>query len=99
MGWRWLFGVPFLLLCRSRLQHVFAVLTPEDSGLSSIDPSNPWIAAGQLSRAVTKYDPLIAHELRWLVPVAAVAWIVISGLGRSLVFGSCSPGCAFVRWR
>jgi hypothetical protein len=95
VGWRWLFGVPFLLLCRSRLQHVFAVLTPEDSGLSGIDPSNPWIAAGQLSRAVTKYDPLIAHELRWLVPIAAAAWIMISGLGRSLVYRLLQPGLRF----
>jgi hypothetical protein len=95
VGWRWLFGVPFLLLCSSRLQHVFAMLTPEDSGLSSIDPSNPWISAGQLSRAVTKYDPLIAHELRWLVPIAAVAWIVVSGLGRSLVYRLLQPGLRF----
>jgi hypothetical protein len=95
VGWRWLFGVPFLLLCWSRLQHVFAVLTPEDSGLSSIDPSNPWIAAGQLSRAVTKYDPLIAQELRWLVPIAAVAWIVVSGFGRGLVYRLLQPGLRF----
>jgi hypothetical protein len=95
VGWRWLFGVPFLLLLWSRLQHVFTVLTPEESGLSNIDPSNPWIAAGAFSRAVTKYNPLIAHELRWLVPFAALAWIVISGFGRSFVFRLMQPGVRF----
>ena len=95
VGWRWLFGVPFLLVCLSRLKHVFTMLTPEESGLSNIDPSNPWLAAGAFSRAVTKYDPLIAHELRWLLPIAAVAWIVISGLGRSLVFRLLQPGLRF----
>jgi len=95
VGWRWLFGVPFLLVCLSRLKHVFTVLTPEESGLSNIDPSNPWLAAGAFSRAVTRYDPLIAHELRWLLPIAAVAWIVISGLGRSLVFRLLQPGLRF----
>ncbi len=95
VGWRWLFGIPFLLVCGSRFQHVFAVLTPEESGLSNIDPSNPWLAAGAFSRAVTKYDPLIAHELRWLVPIAVVAWIVISGFGRSFVFRLMQPGVRF----
>jgi hypothetical protein len=95
VGWRWLFGVPFLLVCWSRAQHILAVLTPEDSGLSNIDPSNPWLAAGAFSRAVAKYDPLIAHELHWLLPIAAVGWIVISGLGRSLVFRLMQPGLRF----
>lgn len=95
VGWRWLFGIPFLLVCRDRLHHVFTLLTPEDSGLTNIDPSNPWLAAGQLSRIVAQYEPLIAHELRWLAPIAALAWIVISGLGRSLTLKSAEPGLRF----
>ncbi len=66
VGWRWLFGVPFLLVCWSRLQHVFTQLSPEDAGLGNIDVQNPWIAAGQLSRALARYEPLLAHEMRWL---------------------------------
>ena len=46
VGWRWLFGVPFLLVCWSRLQHVFTVLTAEESGLSSIDPAES-VACGR----------------------------------------------------
>ena len=84
VGWRWLFGVPFLLACRAGLQRVFAQLSPEAAGLRNIDAQNPWIAAGQLSRALAKYEPLIAHELRWLVPIAVLAWIVISSIGRNL---------------
>ena len=95
VGWRWLFGVPFLLVCWSRLQHVFTVLTAEESGLSSIDPSNPWLAAGGFSRAVTKYDPLIAHELHWLIPIAALAWIMISGFGRNIAVRLMQPGVRF----
>lgn len=91
VGWRWLFGVPFLLMCRARLQHVLAVLTLEESGLRNIDVQNPWIAAAQLSRAFAKYEPLIAHELEWLAPVAALVWIVVSGLGRSVAFYRMEP--------
>jgi hypothetical protein len=86
VGWRWLFGVPFLLVCRARLQHVLSVLSLEDSGLRNIDVQNPWIAAAQLSRAFVKYEPLIAHEVKWLAPIVALVWIVVSGLGRSLAF-------------
>jgi len=86
VGWRWLFGVPFLLLCWGRLQHILTVLPLEDSGLSNIDAQNPWIATAQLSRGLAKYEPLIAHELKWLAPIAVLAWIVLSALGRSIAF-------------
>jgi hypothetical protein len=91
VGWRWLFGVPFLLVCWSRLQYMFTQLSPEDAGLSNIDVQNPWIAAGQLSRALAKYAPLVAHEMRWLVPIAACAWIVVSSLGRNLALKRMAP--------
>jgi len=95
VGWRWFFGIPFLLLCWSRLQHVLTVLTPEDSGLTNIHAQNPWIAAGELSRAWLQYQPLIAHEARLIVPVAALAWILISALGRNLALKVAEPRLRF----
>lgn len=95
VGWRWLFGIPFLLLCRARLDHVLTMLTPEQSGLSNIDPSNPWLAAGRFARAMGQYKPLVAHEARWFLPCAALVWIVISGLGRSLTLKSAAPWFRF----
>jgi hypothetical protein len=91
VGWRWLFGVPFLLVCWTRMQHIFVLLSPEDSGLSNIDAQNPWIAAGQLSRVLAKYEPLVAHELRWFVPIAAVVWIAVSSIGRNLALKQMEP--------
>lgn len=88
VGWRWLFGVPFLLLCWGRLQHILAVLSLEDAGLTNIDVQNPWVATAQLSRGLAKYQSLIAHDLRWLAPTAALAWVVISALGRNLALKS-----------
>lgn len=95
VGWRWLFGIPFLLVCWSRFQHIFTVLTPEDSGLSNIDPSNPWVAAGAFSRTVAQYVPLVAHEMRWLLPPAVLVWIAVSGLGRSLAVRSMDRSLRF----
>lgn len=95
VGWRWLIGIPFLLVCRARLGHILILLTPEDSGLTNIDPSNPWLAAGALSRVWLQYEPLIVHELEWLLPIAALVWIVISGLGRSLTLKVAEPKIRF----
>jgi hypothetical protein len=93
--WRWLFGIPFLLVCWMRLQHVLTILSPQESGLSDINSQNPWIGAAQLSRASWKYQPLIAHELRWIAPVAVLAWIVISAFGRNLAMKMAEPGLRF----
>jgi hypothetical protein len=91
VGWRWLFGIPFLLVCRARIDHILTVLTPEDSGLSNIDPSNPWLAAGQLSRSLAQYIPFVAHELRWHAPISVLIWIVISALGRNIALKRMEP--------
>jgi len=95
VGWRWLVGIPFLFLCWNRLQYILRILTPEQSGLSDIDVQNPWIAASQLSRVWWQYQPLIAHELNWILPLAAVAWIIISSVGRNLVLKLAQSGLRF----
>lgn len=91
VGWRWLFGIPFLLVCWSRLQHVLAVLTPEEAGLTNLNSQNPWAAVGQISRAWLQYQPMVAHELRLIVPFAALAWILISAFGRNLALKMAEP--------
>ena len=71
------------------------MLTPEDSGFSNIDPSNPWLAAGQFSRSVSQYVPLVSHELQWILPCAVVVWLAVSGLGRALTLKSAEHGLRF----
>ena len=93
--WRWTFGVPFLLVCWAQSQKILAALPPDSTGLATIDPQNPWVAAVQLSNAWTLYLPHIIGVLRWLLPVAALAWVVISALGRSLLFKQMNPALPF----
>jgi hypothetical protein len=85
VAWRWAFGIPFLFVCWTQAQRILDVLPLETSGLNAIDPQNPWVAAVQLEHALALYQPPVAGVLRWLLPVAALAWVVVSGLGRSLV--------------
>ncbi|HUX27993.1 MAG TPA: hypothetical protein VMV39_04365, partial [Terracidiphilus sp.] len=85
LTWRWLFGVPLLFFCWRQWQHILVVLPPESAGLNSFDSQNPWVAAVQLGAVWAKYQPHVVAVLSWLVPPAALVWIVISGLGRGLV--------------
>jgi hypothetical protein len=85
VAWRWIFGIPFLIVCWTQAQHILSVLTLESAGLTSLDPQNPWVAAVQLAHAFALYQPHVTAVLRWLLPVVALAWVLVSGLGRSLV--------------
>jgi hypothetical protein len=49
IAWRWLFGIPFLLVCWQQAQQILAAYPLESSGFNSIDTQNPWVAAVQIS--------------------------------------------------
>ncbi|HEV2486637.1 MAG TPA: hypothetical protein VGT08_13985 [Terracidiphilus sp.] len=83
--WRWTFGIPLLLVCWMQWRHILAAFPLESSGFNSIDPQNPWVAIVQLTNVWTFYQPHVLSVFRWLLPAAALAWVVISGLGRNLV--------------
>jgi hypothetical protein len=85
VGWRWLFGIPFLLVCWQQAQQILAAFPLESSGLASLDTQNPWVAATQISNGLAFYQPHVLAVLRWLLPAAAAIWIVVSGLGRGLL--------------
>jgi hypothetical protein len=91
IAWRWIFGIPFLAVCWVQAQKILAALTPESAGLSSVDPQNPWVAATQLAHTWALYQPRVDAVFRWLAPIAALAWVVLSGLGRSLVLRQIDP--------
>jgi hypothetical protein len=95
VGRRWLFGLPLVAVCWIEAQKILAAVPPESAGLSALDPQNPWVAAVQLNNAWALYQPHIFELLRWLLPVAAVAWAVVSGLGRSLIFKRMEPALRF----
>ncbi len=95
VAWRWLFGVPFLLICWRQAQQMLASYPLESSGLDSLDTQNPWIAATQVSNGLAFYQPHVLAILRGLLPAAAASWIVISGLGRGLLLRRIDPRLRF----
>jgi len=95
VGWRWLFGIPFLLVCSNQTRRILTAFPLESSGINEGDTHNPWIAAAQLSNLVSFYKPHVALVLRWLLPGAAVLWTIVSGLGRALLLCSMKPRLPF----
>jgi hypothetical protein len=92
VGWRWTFGLSLLAVCWMQTQRILLALSPEAAGLTSIDPQNPWVAAEQIAHAMALYRPYVVAALRWIAPLAALAWVVASGVGRSLLLSRMEPG-------
>ena len=95
IAWRWLIGIPILLICWQQGQQILAAFPLEASGTGSLDTRNPWIASVQLSNIAAFYEPHVLIVLRWLLPVAALAWAVVSGVGRNLLFMRMEPRVRF----
>jgi hypothetical protein len=95
IAWRWLFGIPFLLHCWQRGQQILAAYPLESSGANSIDTQNPWVAAAQISNVAALYEPQAVAVLRWLLPAAALVWMIVSGVGRNLLLMRMEPGVRF----
>jgi hypothetical protein len=93
--WRWTFGLPFLLLCWIQVQKILAALPPDSTGLTTLDPQNPWVAVVQLGNVWALYQPHVAAVLHWLLPAAVVVWVVVSGLGRGFLLKRMVPSLRF----
>jgi hypothetical protein len=95
VAWRWLAGAPILAVCWIQLLKILAEVPPETTGLNTLDITNPWVSALKLAVAWDMYRPHVIEVLRWLVPAGAIAWIIISGIGRNLVLKRMEPRIAF----
>ncbi len=95
IAWRWAVGIPFLWIGWAQWQRILAVYPLDASGFTSIDLQNPWLAALQLATVWTYYEPHVFAVLRWLIPAAALAWVVVSGVGRNLVLVRLEHGLRF----
>lgn len=95
IAWRWLFGIPFLCVCWQQGRQILAAYPLETSGASSIDTQNPWVAAVQLSNVAAFYEPHVVAVWHWLLPAAALVWMIVSGVGRNLLLMRMEPRVAF----
>jgi hypothetical protein len=104
LTWRWIYGIPALLLVLTQVRSVYAhathnTLDPATLGLPPTliaDPvgslaGDPLVAAAQLSGALARLLPGLERTGLWLVPLLFCAWVVASGLGRAAMFRRADP--------
>lgn len=92
VAWRWAVGIQIIRIVVQNWIQIITVHPLEASGIASLDKQNPWVAAVQLSNVWHFYEEPVAAVLRWLVPVAVLAWAAVSGIGRNIVLRRMEPG-------
>ena len=85
LTWRWVFGVPLLYVGWLQLQQILAAVPPESAGVNTINAQNPWQASAQLAHVWAVYQPHVFAVLHWLAPAGALAWVIVSGIGRGVL--------------
>lgn len=91
IAWRWIFAIPFLLICWRQVQRIAAALPPDQAGMTLLKNQNPWISSVQLGLVWTNYLPYILHVLVWLAPAGFLGWCVLAGIGRGIVLRRLQP--------
>jgi hypothetical protein len=92
LAWRWIFGLPALLLLSTCARRLLAILFAAHTGIDDFSLQQPVMAA-QIVRA--SYDAILPAALdlaRWVAPLLMVGWAVASGVGRAFVLRSLVPG-------
>jgi hypothetical protein len=83
--WRWLFGMPALWLLYREGVKILAAAPLESTGILQFSFQDPWKAAVVLSDIAAVLMPLVLRAALWLVPLLAVVWAIVSGVGRTFV--------------
>jgi hypothetical protein len=86
--WRWGFGIPAAALLYFQAAMIVTRVPLDLSGLSLSEPDQ---AGLQLASAAAAIQPQIVRTALWLGPLLAVAWAIISGLGRNALLLRLDP--------
>lgn len=87
LAWRWLFGVPALLLLFYEGARIYAATNSrlEATGIEQFSLQDPMRAAVIVSDAFAVLTSPVLHAAMWLLPLLAIGWATASGFGRNLV--------------
>src|SRR5271165_4840242 len=91
--WRWLLGVPLLALFAFEGLQVYSAVSSQlvSAGIDQFSIVDPMRAAEIASGVYAVVAPPIVRTALWLVPLGALAWAVVSGIGRNTVLRRYDP--------
>lgn len=89
--WRWACGIPLLVIVVREGMRILASAPLNIHALGGMTLLDPVATATTLAQAAQVLVPPVLGVARWLVPAAAVVWVVGSGLGRTAVLRRAFP--------
>ena len=89
--WRWLFGIPALLLLYSLAQKSLASHPIDTGALQRLTLLDPQAAVNTIQETLTPIVGPAFHAAAWIAPILALAWILLSSLGRTAVLRRADP--------
>lgn len=91
IAWRWFYGIPATALVGFQALHIWNRTPVDTDALTHVTIADPMAGIATLSHVVTQLLPATIDTARWLVPLLAVAWVVVSAVGRGVVLGRLEP--------
>jgi hypothetical protein len=95
LAWRWLYGLPALLLMYFEGSRLLASIPLAASGVDEFSLQDTDHATVILANVWQLLTPPLFHLLLWLAPLLGIGWALASGLGRSYVLRRYHPQLAF----
>jgi hypothetical protein len=90
--WRWLYGVPVLLLLRYEVIRILLATPLDYAGLKQMTLLDPMKSSVTLAKAAVALGPQVGAVAAWLGPLLLVGWVVVSSLGRTVVLRRVDAG-------
>ncbi len=83
--WRWLYGIPALLLVWHEAVKILNATPVDVAALRRMTVVDPMGSVETIAQALAVLVPPVWQVAVWLVPLLLVGWVVVSSLGRTVV--------------
>lgn len=83
--WRWLYGIPALLLVWHEAVKILDATPVDVAALRRMTVVDPMGSVETIAQALAVLVPPVWQVAVWLVPLLLVGWVVVSSLGRTVV--------------
>jgi len=90
LAWRWLVGIPLLALAAWIALRIESTVHLDMAALQAMTVFQPVAAFQTIDRTLAVLLPAL-RPFAWLLPLTAVAWVVVAALGRMLVLRRLEP--------
>jgi hypothetical protein len=85
LAWRWLFGIPALLILAHYAQTLLNQIFAARTGIEDFSLQQPALAAQIIAASWHAIAPAALRIAVWLAPALMLGWAIASGIGRAIL--------------